>query len=298
MIKNIKFLLGENVIDYLNALNNTLNIYNNFQEIVSDINDVDNNKIEILNYCYNKTNNKEELISLLSLLPELKLLKSIEEDENKYNDVLYLYKDYSIIVDEIKKSESIKNIFIGKLLKKVFKLDESFFKDIKYIMINSSNYNKIPKELLDIVETNYINESDNIFYLTNNVIKDINSNNFLDITYNLSEKNIYNGDKYKFINGIIDFIDKIGCKYRVNYMYGKYIFPIVIYNNEKIVLAIDFDESIYNLNYNLEYDDIYKSIFLDKSKVSYLRLWSRDWYLDSKKVLKNIEIIIKDLLQL
>lgn len=107
--KFIKVLiLNEDIVDYLTNLKNTLNIYESFKKITEDIGNFSDMENEVLTYCYNNIEKKEDIKKLISSIPSLYLFHNIEEIETSEKEVLYYYKNFEVILKEIQLSINTK----------------------------------------------------------------------------------------------------------------------------------------------------------------------------------------------
>lgn len=113
-------LLNEDVVDYLTNLRNILNIYESFKKVTEDIGNFSSMENEILTYCYNNIEKKEDIKDLIRYIPKLYLFHNIEEIETSEKDILYYYKNFEVILKEIQLSINTKISFIPSGIKYIW----------------------------------------------------------------------------------------------------------------------------------------------------------------------------------
>ncbi|SDO91076.1 hypothetical protein [Clostridium gasigenes] len=150
----IKTLLkNEDIIDYLTNLKNILNIYQSFKKSTEEINHFDNIENEILTYCYNNTEKKEDIKILLRCIPSLYVNYNIEKIETTETDILYYYKNFEIILKEIQLSINTKISFIPLGIKYIWDNKVSELLRIKDITNpNIADYLNNPEPKLEIYD--------------------------------------------------------------------------------------------------------------------------------------------------
>jgi len=126
-------LIHKDIVDYFKNLRNTLDVYENFENITVDIESFSDIENELLTYCYNNLEKKEEMKTLLKSIPNLYLLYSIEEIETSENDKLYYYKNFEIILKDIQLAINTKISFVPSGIRYVWNNKISHRLDIKNI---------------------------------------------------------------------------------------------------------------------------------------------------------------------
>ena len=206
-IKNL--LSYEDIIEYLKNLRNTLNIYESFKGITTDIEKFDDIETELLDYCYNNIEIKEEMKLLISYIPTLYLLYSIEEIETREKDTLHYYKNFEIILKDIQLSINTKNSFVPSGIKNIWN-------------------NKI----LDMLEGKGIESSSIMHYLNNNNESKLEIREFLtlfrSIVFNLYPSFILD---YNNVNTILPNI--------------KGLFDIIIFHDGNNIYEEEVQSNIY-----------------------------------------------------
>lgn len=150
----IKTLLtNEDIIDYLTNLKNILNIYENFKKATEDMKHFGGIESEILTYCYNNTERKEDIKSLLRVIPSLYIFYRIEEIETSEKDILNYYKNFEIILKEIQLSINTKISFVPSGIKYIWNNKVSDLLRIKDIHVpNIVDYLNEPGSKLNIYD--------------------------------------------------------------------------------------------------------------------------------------------------
>lgn len=158
-------LINDNIIDYFKTLSNALSIYESFGGITEDVASFNTIERDILNYCYNNIERKEEMRNLLSAIPTLYLLHSIEEIETRESEILHYYKNFEIILKDIQLSINTKISFVPSGIRYIWNNKIS-----DYLMKNTIN----SPNIVDYLNTNKSNlEINDFLALFKSIIFDI-----------------------------------------------------------------------------------------------------------------------------
>lgn len=155
----VKILLkNEDIIEYMINLKNTLNIYDSFKDVTRYVADFTTIENELLSYCYNNLERKEDIKKLLSFIPSLYLIHSIEEIETSEHDILHYYKNFEIILKEIQLSIDTKISFVPTGIKYTW---DNIVSDL--LSLQSSNPSNIIEYLNNNTENMEICDFLNLF---------------------------------------------------------------------------------------------------------------------------------------
>lgn len=150
-------LTTDECVDYLKNLKNTMSIYEVLNKITKQIIDLNEMDTEVLAYCYDNIEIKDQMRTLISNLPKIFLFNTIEEIETSEKEVLHYYKNFEILLKEIQLSIDTKTSFIPLAIKYIWdnKISEKLLlendKVISMIDNISSNYKQLPlQDLLDV----------------------------------------------------------------------------------------------------------------------------------------------------
>ncbi|MGL5353725.1 MAG: hypothetical protein ACRDA5_10460, partial [Clostridium sp.] len=200
------------------------------------------NEIDVLEYCYDNIEIKEQIKDLLINLPTIFLFHNIEEIETKEKEVLYYYKNFELIIKEIQLSMDTKISFIPLA--------------IKYIWDN-----KVSENLLLNTE-----EGDLLFNIMDNNTEKIDLAYFIEklnpLIFNIYPCFIVN---HEYVNNILPNIEGL--------------FDVIIFHDGNNIYPHEIDSDIYkgenkiitcsNSEYNEgSISDIYSKVY-SKSNMEY-----------------------------
>lgn len=276
--KFLKKLLDTNdTIEYLKSLRDTLVIVRNFNIILEKIESLNNVEKEILEYCYNNIENKNQFESLLTNIPNFHLLLNIEEIEVKYKNIIENYNNYNNILNNINLVIDTRAKLIPDVIKYVW--DDKFLSEIKDQNININEINRLLNNstdysinLKDIIlnlfpciisnlnkAKDIINEFDLVIIYDykscyNNILNNLNSNNkYIIVSKEKTELSKFKDYNMKFIN-----INKPVCKFKFE---KDLIFKSSL--QKKIYLALK--DLSYLMEINVQLDEyILPIVILDK----------------------------------
>lgn len=85
--------------------------------------------------------------------------------------------------------------------------------------------------------------------------------------------------------------EKLGYTVDINLGNTDYKLSLAVYDKtvDKYILGIECDYAAYNSSDSLLERDVYRGSFLQSRGWKIIRVWSRDWWLNSSAVIKNIE---------
>ncbi|MBX7331124.1 hypothetical protein K4H54_07215, partial [Clostridium chauvoei] len=205
-----KVLKQDNVTQYLISLKDNLTIFKNFNIITESINKLDDTEREILDYCYNNLENKNEMEMLLKNIPNFHILLNIEEIQVKHSNIIDKYKAYSDILENINLTienrsalipQGIKYIWDAKILKSIEYSNDNlekligFLEETRYLKKESEI--KIDSKIIDIINNTFPCVISN-----SSMAKDIIENNIEEFdliitcnTENINDEFLYKLDK-------------------------------------------------------------------------------------------------------
>lgn len=329
----LKILNEESLDESLIDIKRTLDNYETFSLIKTSLTSLNSLEEEILDYCYNNIGIKNQTNQLLKFIPELYVYSKIEDTENTEEETLHYYNDYEIILNDIyvnlfKKKELLasaaecqyykntnefmkekdiddinKDDFIENSLKDIkfdssILLTDNLITNIYPLVIASKeeartliNCTKSPYNSFVLINTNveYLNEND---FDIINVVDEENSK--FNLFKQKKEKNCF---KNEMQNDISSHLIKNGYSVERDVNIHGYLIDVLVYDKKsnEVILCIECDRSVYNENFIVEKDDVFKKIVFEEIGISYIRLWSRDWWNDRRYELnKIISIIEKD----
>lgn len=114
----------------------------------------------------------------------------------------------------------------------------------------------------------------------------------------LPEKKLVQKDLNKqMASELAQMLLELGYKIETNVGSSAHKLPIAILNKkkDKFVLGIEFDYSAFESSENILERDVYHPEFIKSRGWNILRIWSRDWWLNKKKVISQISKMLKKL---
>lgn len=291
------FYLLHNIEEIETSEKEILYYYKNFEIILKDIQLSMNTKISLIpvgiKYIWeNKVLNllkqmKIDLPSIVNYMKNTEIKLKLKEFLSSFKEVIFNiypcvlinYKDINDILPNI---EGLFDVVIFCDRETIFE------KDVQSI-VYSENTNIIIDEHSDILK---------------GPVTPIQSKDFLvtELEYNYNNLNILYKDDIS-INSYIqkelyETLTRIGYKLKVNANICGYDINLIVYDNKynKPILAIECDDMLYDKSYNSRKVDVCRRNYLEENGFNFIRIWSRDWWLNKKSEIKRIESILEVLL--
>ena len=284
----------EDLYNYISYLKETLSSYEEYLVVASKIEMLNDIQSDILNYCYDKIDNKKDLGEIIQFIPNYFLYKEIEIDEieneieidnyesidNKINNIYLALSSYKNIALQVLQEYSNKttNDFIKENSIDIFSLNYKEIVDNKY---KKENYKFLSKlyPITVIYEEEY---KDN---------KKVIEKNF-DIVIKSSDFFIYNGiDQYKSEVLCNERLDKKITTLLSNLGYR--IFENENNNSVLYVLGCKCQGSIKTLYINngesFSINNLIELLNLIDKNGKIIYIWYRNWWLNKAEEIDSLQ---------
>ena len=284
----------EDLYNYISYLKETLSSYEEYLVVASKIEMLNDIQSDILNYCYDKIDNKKDLGEIIQFIPNYFLYKEIEIDEieneieinnyesidNKINNIYLALSSYKNIALQVLQEYSNKttNDFIKENSIDIFSLNYKEIVDNKY---KKENYKFLSKlyPITVIYEDEY---KDN---------KKVIEKNF-DIVIKSSDFFIYNGiDQYKSEVLCNERLDKKITTLLSNLGYR--IFENENNNSVLYVLGCKCQGSIKTLYINngesFSINNLIELLNLIDKNGKIIYIWYRNWWLNKAEEIDSLQ---------
>lgn len=284
----------EDLYNYMSYLKETLSSYEEYLVVASKIEMLNDIQSDILNYCYDKIDNKKDLGEIIQFIPNYFLYKEIEIDEieneieinnyesidNKINNIYLALSSYKNIALQVLQEYSNKttNYFIKENSIDIFSLNYKEIVDNKY---KKENYKFLSK--LYPITVIYEDEfKDN---------KKVIEKNF-DIVIKSSDFFIYNGiDQYKSEVLCNERLDKKITTLLSNLGYR--IFENENNNSVLYVLGCKCQGSIKTLYINngesFSINNLIELLNLIDKNGKIIYIWYRNWWLNKAEEIDSLQ---------
>lgn len=284
----------EDLYNYISYLKETLSSYEEYLVVASKIEMLNDIQSDILNYCYDKIDNKKDLGEIIQFIPNYFLYKEIEIDEieneieinnyesidNKINNIYLALSSYKNIALQVLQEYSNKttNDFIKENSIDIFSLNYKEIVDNKY---KKENY----KFLSKLYPITVIYEEE--FKDNKKVIEKI-----FDIVIKSSDFFIYNGiDQYKSEVLCNERLDKKITTLLSNLGYR--IFENENNNSVLYVLGCKCQESIKTLYINngesFSINNLIELLNLIDKNGKIIYIWYRNWWLNKAEEIDSLQ---------
>lgn len=284
----------EDLYNYISYLKETLSSYEEYLVVASKIEMLNDIQSDILNYCYDKIDNKKDLGEIIQFIPNYFLYKEIEIDEieneieiddyesidNKINNIYLALSSYKNIALQVLQEYSNKttNDFIKENSIDIFSLNYKEIVDNKY---KKENY-KFLSKLYPITVIYEEEFKDN---------KKVIEKNF-DIVIKSSDFFIYNGiDQYKSEVLCNERLDKKITTLLSNLGYR--IFENENNNSVLYVLGCKCQESIKTLYINngesFSINNLIELLNLIDKNGKIIYIWYRNWWLNKAEEIDSLQ---------
>ena len=284
----------EDLYNYISYLKETLSSYEEYLVVASKIEMLNDIQSDILNYCYDKIDNKKDLGEIIQFIPNYFLYKEIEIDEieneieinnyesidNKINNIYLALSSYKSIALQVLQEYSNKttNDFIKENSIDIFSLNYKEIVDNKY---KKENY-KFLSKLYPITVIYEEEFKDN---------KKVIEKNF-DIVIKSSDFFIYNGiDQYKSEVLCNERLDKKITTLLSNLGYR--IFENENNNSVLYVLGCKCQGSIKTLYINngesFSINNLIELLNLIDKNGKIIYIWYRNWWLNKAEEIDSLQ---------
>ena len=284
----------DDLYNYISYLKETLSSYEEYLVVASKIEMLNDIQSDILNYCYDKIDNKKDLGEIIQFIPNYFLYKEIEIDEieneieinnyesidNKINNIYLALSSYKNIVLQVLQEYSNKttNDFIKENSIDIFSLNYKEIVDNKY---KKENY-KFLSKLYPITVIYEEEFKDN---------KKVIEKNF-DIVIKSSDFFIYNGiDQYKSEVLCNERLDKKITTLLSNLGYR--IFDNENNNSVLYVLGCKCQGSIKTLYINngesFSINNLIELLNLIDKNGKIIYIWYRNWWLNKAEEIDSLQ---------
>ena len=284
----------EDLYNYISYLKETLSSYEEYLVVASKIEMLNDIQSDILNYCYDKIDNKKDLGEIIQFIPNYFLYKEIEIDEieneieinnyesidNKINNIYLALSSYKNIALQVLQEYSNKttNDFIKENSIDIFSLNYKEIVDNKY---KKENY-KVLSKLYPITVIYEDEFKDN---------KKVIEKNF-DIVIKSSDFFIYNGiDQYKSEVLCNERLDKKITTLLSNLGYR--IFENENNNSVLYVLGCKCQGSIKTLYINngesFSINNLIELLNLIDKNGKIIYIWYRNWWLNKAEEIDSLQ---------
>ena len=325
---------GEDINEKVMFYYKVLQISKDIKNIKNYIESLDLNTKEVLDYCYDNIEYKNDLEDIIKNIDKIKLYCDIESIEIRNNNIVSEYKRFDIIKESVYKDVKSRNLLIEEGLKllwdnviresykisnlnidKIDYANKEIFKNITPIVLSDNtsifdneifseidSFDKIillePNEIID-TEIIRRNIKKNKLIVFNSVTKDIIESKYkidrIDLN-KIKEISIKeNNINYNILKDIADYISNNGYVINKNVNYKEYTYKLVISKiNNNKKIGIILDTEIFNYKEKYYIKELYSNEIEEDFFV--YRLWSRDIWLSRNIVLKKLLEYVKEVL--
>lgn len=287
----------EELYNYILYIKETLSIYKDYLTLEKKVRDLDKDLVELLEYIYEKIDDKNELNNILDFIENYYFYKQIEYVEDEKIDVI---NSYNKVYEKINKlNESLKSynkILIQALRKGSIKEIKKFCEN-KNIKLDNIDIDKLcdnrydeenNKLLLNIFpilildEDEYKKYKDKIDETFDLIV------NKTDLNAKIEEKSIVDNKKCneKLDRNIFKMLNNLG-------------YTIFQKNDDISVIYINFNKEknkvIYINNKDFfDYEELIKIIDLMNSEDKIIFVWYRNWWLNKNDEVEKIHKLINE----
>lgn len=284
----------EDLYNYISYLKETLSSYEEYLVVASKIEMLNDIQSDILNYCYDKIDNKKDLGEIIQFIPNYFLYKEIEIDEIENEIEINNYESIDNKINNIYLAlSSYKNIALQVLQEYSNKTTNDFIKE-NSIDIFSLNYKEIVDNKYKKENYKFLSKLYPITVIYEEEFKDnkkVIEKNF-DIVIKSSDFFIYNGiDQYK---------SEVLCNERLNKKIttllsnlGYRIFDNENNNSVLYVLGCKCQGSIKTLYINngesFSINNLIELLNLIDKNGKIIYIWYRNWWLNKAEEIDSLQ---------
>lgn len=284
----------EDLYNYISYLKETLSSYEEYLVVASKIEMLNDIQSDILNYCYDKIDNKKDLGEIIQFIPNYFLYKEIEIDEIENEIEINNYESIDNKINNIYLAlSSYKNIALQVLQEYSNKTTNDFIKE-NSIDIFSLNYKEIVDNKYKKENYKFLSKLYPITVIYEDEFKDnkkVIEKNF-DIVIKSSDFFIYNGiDQYKSEVLCNERLDKKITTLLSNLGYR--IFENENNNSVLYVLGCKCQGSIKTLYINngesFSINNLIELLNLIDKNGKIIYIWYRNWWLNKAEEIDNLQ---------
>ena len=284
----------EDLYNYMSYLKETLSSYEEYLVVASKIEMLNDIQSDILNYCYDKIDNKKDLGEIIQFIPNYFLYKEIEIDEIENEIEINNYESIDNKINNIYLAlSSYKNIALQVLQEYSNKTTNDFIKE-NSIDIFSLNYKEIVDNKYKKENYKFLSKLYPITVIYEDEFKDnkkVIEKNF-DIVIKSSDFFIYNGiDQYKSEVLCNEKIDKKITTLLSNLGYR--IFENENNNSVLYVLGCKCQGSIKTLYINngesFSINNLIELLNLIDKNGKIIYIWYRNWWLNKAEEIDSLQ---------
>lgn len=284
----------EDLYNYISYLKETLSSYEEYLVVASKIEMLNDIQSDILNYCYDKIDNKKDLGEIIQFIPNYFLYKEIEIDEIENEIEINNYESIDNKINNIYLAlSSYKNIALQVLQKYSNKTTNDFIKE-NSIDIFSLNYKEIVDNKYKKENYKFLSKLYPITVIYEEEFKDnkkVIEKNF-DIVIKSSDFFIYNGiDQYKSEVLCNERLDKKITTLLSNLGYR--IFENENNNSVLYVLGCKCQGSIKTLYINngesFSINNLIELLNLIDKNGKIIYIWYRNWWLNKAEEIDSLQ---------
>ena len=284
----------EDLYNYISYLKETLSSYEEYLVVASKIEMLNDIQSDILNYCYDKIDNKKDLGEIIQFIPNYFLYKEIEIDEIENEIEINNYESIDNKINNIYLAlSSYKNIALQVLQEYSNKTTNDFIKE-NSIDIFSLNYKEIVDNKYKKENYKFLSKLYPITVIYEDEFKDnkkVIEKNF-DIVIKSSDFFIYNGiDQYKSEVLCNERLDKKITTLLSNLGYR--IFENENNNSVLYVLGCKCQGSIKTLYINngesFSINNLIELLNLIDKNGKIIYIWYRNWWLNKAEEIDSLQ---------
>lgn len=284
----------EDLYNYISYLKETLSSYEEYLVVASKIEMLNDIQSDILNYCYDKIDNKKDLGEIIQFIPNYFLYKEIEIDEIENEIEINNYESIDNKINNIYLAlSSYKNIALQVLQEYSNKTTNDFIKE-NSIDIFSLNYKEIVDNKYKKENYEFLSKLYPITVIYEEEFKDnkkVIEKNF-DIVIKSSDFFIYNGiDQYKSEVLCNERLDKKITTLLSNLGYR--IFDNENNNSVLYVLGCKCQGSIKTLYINngesFSINNLIELLNLIDKNGKIIYIWYRNWWLNKAEEIDSLQ---------
>lgn len=284
----------EDLYNYISYLKETLSSYEEYLVVASKIEVLNDIQSDILNYCYDKIDNKKDLGEIIQFIPNYFLYKEIEIDEIENEIEINNYESIDNKINNIYLAlSSYKNIALQVLQEYSNKTTNDFIKE-NSIDIFSLNYKEIVDNKYKKENYKFLSKLYPITVIYEEEFKDnkkVIEKNF-DIVIKSSDFFIYNGiDQYKSEVLCNERLDKKITTLLSNLGYR--IFDNENNNSVLYVLGCKCQGSIKTLYINngesFSINNLIELLNLIDKNGKIIYIWYRNWWLNKAEEIDSLQ---------
>lgn len=284
----------EDLYNYISYLKETLSSYEEYLVVASKIEMLNDIQSDILNYCYDKIDNKKDLGEIIQFIPNYFLYKEIEIDEIENEIEINNYESIDNKINNIYLAlSSYKNIALQVLQEYSNKTTNDFIKE-NSIDIFSLNYKEIVDNKYKKENYKFLSKLYPITVIYEEEFKDnkkVIEKNF-DIVIKSSDFFIYNGiDQYKSEVLCNERLDKKITTLLSNLGYS--IFENENNNSVLYVLGCKCQGSIKTLYINngesFSINNLIELLNLIDKNGKIIYIWYRNWWLNKAEEIDSLQ---------